>query len=64
MLSIVQVAWPRSEGPAQELQQLLAPHGAARRGLHRRMLRRMGLAWDVVEIAPERQAQKLAPLPG
>ena len=29
-----------------------------------RLLRRMGLAWDVVEIAPERQAQKLAPLPG
>ena len=26
-----------------------------------RAMRRLGLAWDVVEIAPERQAQKLAP---
>ena len=26
-----------------------------------RAMRRVGLAWDVVEIAPERQAQKLAP---
>src|SRR3954463_2978527 len=29
-----------------------------------RMMRRLGLAWDVVEIAPERQAQKLAGAPG
>jgi len=28
-----------------------------------RGLRRLGLAWDVVEIAPERQAQKLAGAP-
>src|SRR3954465_14475004 len=28
-----------------------------------RAMRRLGLAWDVVEIAPERQAQKLAPQP-
>jgi stearoyl-CoA desaturase (delta-9 desaturase) len=28
-----------------------------------RGMRRVGLAWDVVEIAPERQAQKLAPQP-
>jgi stearoyl-CoA desaturase (delta-9 desaturase) len=29
-----------------------------------RAMRRLGLAWDVVEIAPERQAQKLAPQSG
>jgi stearoyl-CoA desaturase (delta-9 desaturase) len=29
-----------------------------------RLMRRLGLAWDVVEIAPERQAQKLAGAPG
>jgi stearoyl-CoA desaturase (Delta-9 desaturase) len=37
----------------------LDPTGWAVRGL-----RRLGLAWNVVEIAPERQAQKLAPQAG
>jgi hypothetical protein len=26
-----------------------------------RMMRRFGLAWNVIEISPERQAQKQAP---